>query len=365
LFLFLFFQALLLQLLISRFFPPFCQRSKWGGGKNDDGAAAVEEEQEVQGMQRDAFDEPRGGLGGIGLGAAKQQQQYAGVDPEVAKNLKNLLPGNNKIFKMLEKMGFKNRLGKNEDGLATALAPTMLEAGSGLGYNQKNLQSAKEAKKKNESAKAAKTADGPVRREESSGWKKVCWLCWGFFLQRDLTYECSKGAKKAEVKYITAQERKEHATAAAGSSVIFDMRGPNARILQTEQVGQLASCDGSLHACMARGHPLWHLHHSPLRAAAQRSGATQRRPLPRARAQHVALWHLTIVLFCFVLFCFVSFCFVLFITVQGPHCRHGGSGGARFWRAGGARRRAARGGTGDRVVPLLLHCGVFDSIRAR
>jgi hypothetical protein len=47
-----------------------------------------------------------------------------------------------------------------------------------------------------------------------------------------------KGAKKAEVKYITAHERKEH-TAAAGSSssgVIFDMRGPNARILQTEQV---------------------------------------------------------------------------------------------------------------------------------
>ena len=182
-----FFQALLLQLLIYRFFPPFYQRSKWGGGKNDGKAAAVEEEQEVDGMQRDAFDEPqaqaRGGLGGIGLGGAKQQQQqqYAGVDPDVAKNLKNLLPGNNKIFKMLEKMGFKNRLGKNEDGLATALAPTMLEAGSGLGYNQKNLQSAKEAKKKNESAKAAKAADGPAHREESSGWKKVCWLYSFFF----------------------------------------------------------------------------------------------------------------------------------------------------------------------------------------
>ncbi len=133
----------------------------------------------MEGMQRDAFDEPqgqaRGGLGGTGLGSKKQQQQqqHAGVDPEVAKNLKNLLPGNNKIFKMLEKMGFKNRLGKNEDGLATALAPTMLEAGSGLGYNQKNLQSAKDAKKKNDVAKAAKVADGPVRREESSGWMKV------------------------------------------------------------------------------------------------------------------------------------------------------------------------------------------------
>ena len=141
---------------------------------------------EVEGMQRDAFDEPheqgRGGLGGIGLGGKQQQQQqqqqqYAGVDPEVAKNLKNLLPGNNKIFKMLEKMGFKNRLGKNEDGLATALAPTMLEAGSGLGYSQKNLQSAKEAKKKNDIAKAAKAADGPVKREESTGWMKVRGLC--------------------------------------------------------------------------------------------------------------------------------------------------------------------------------------------
>jgi hypothetical protein len=49
-----------------------------------------------------------------------------------------------------------------------------------------------------------------------------------------------KGAKKVEVKYITAQERKEQAAAAGGSSsVIFDMRGPNARILQTEQVRQL------------------------------------------------------------------------------------------------------------------------------
>lgn len=55
------------------------------------------------------------------------------------------------------------------------------------------------------------------------------------------------------MKYITAQDRKEHATAAAGSSVIFDMRGPNARILQTEQVGQLASCDGSLHAVTPYG----------------------------------------------------------------------------------------------------------------
>ncbi len=50
----------------------------------------------------------------------------------------------------------------------------------------------------------------------------------------------SQGAKKAEVKYMTAQERKEQAAAAGGgSSVIFDMRGPNARILQTEQVRQL------------------------------------------------------------------------------------------------------------------------------
>jgi hypothetical protein len=156
------------------------QRSKWGaagggvGHKNED---VEEQEDDVEGMQRDAFDEPQGqaraGLGGIGLGGVKKQQQPTGVDPEVAKNLKNLLPGNNKIFKMLEKMGFKNRLGKNEDGLATALAPTMLEAGSGLGYNQKNLQSAKEAKKKNDVAKAAKVADGPVKREESSGWMKV------------------------------------------------------------------------------------------------------------------------------------------------------------------------------------------------
>jgi hypothetical protein len=51
----------------------------------------------------------------------------------------------------------------------------------------------------------------------------------------------AKGAKKVEVKYVTAQERKEQAAAAAGggggsSNVIFDMRGPNARILQTEQV---------------------------------------------------------------------------------------------------------------------------------
>ena len=67
-------------------------------------------------------------MGGIGIGG-KKQQQPAGVDPEVAKKLQSLLPGNNKIFKMLEKMGFKNRLGKNEDGLATALAPTMLDAG--------------------------------------------------------------------------------------------------------------------------------------------------------------------------------------------------------------------------------------------
>jgi hypothetical protein len=154
----------------------YLQRSKWGGGaggvgKREEEDAEERDEGEVEGMQRDAFDEPevqgRGGLGG------KKQQEPAGVDPEVAKNLKNLLPGNNKIFKMLEKMGFKNRLGKNEDGLATALAPTMLEAGSGLGYNQKNLQSAKEAKKKNEAAKAAKAADGPVRREESTGWMKV------------------------------------------------------------------------------------------------------------------------------------------------------------------------------------------------
>ena len=51
-----------------------------------------------------------------------------------------------------------------------------------------------------------------------------------------------KGAKKAEAKYITAQERKEQQAAAAvgssssssSSSVIFDMRGPNARILQTD-----------------------------------------------------------------------------------------------------------------------------------
>jgi hypothetical protein len=51
-----------------------------------------------------------------------------------------------------------------------------------------------------------------------------------------------QGARKVEVKYITAQERKEQA-AAAGSgsaSVIFDMRGPNARILQTEQVSSVA-----------------------------------------------------------------------------------------------------------------------------
>lgn len=159
----------------------YVQRSKWGVGaggvgKSEEADGEQRDEGEVEGMQRDAFDEPqahgRGGLGGIGLGS-KKQQEPAGVDPEVAKNLKNLLPGNNKIFKMLEKMGFKNRLGKNEDGLATALAPTMLEAGSGLGYNQKNLQSAKEAKKKNEAAKAAKAADGPVRREESTGWMKV------------------------------------------------------------------------------------------------------------------------------------------------------------------------------------------------
>ena len=39
-------------------------------------------------------------------------------------------------------------LGHEGVGLATALAPTMLEAGSGLGYNQKNVQSAKETKKK-------------------------------------------------------------------------------------------------------------------------------------------------------------------------------------------------------------------------
>jgi hypothetical protein len=166
------------------------QRSKWGGAGAGAGAGighkneqeekgVVCDDEEADGMRRDAFDEPqseeRAGLGGIGLGSKKQQppQQYAGVDPEVAKNLKNLLPGNNKIFKMLEKMGFKNRLGKNEDGLATALAPTMLEAGSGLGYNQKNVQSAKETKKKNEAAKAAKASDGPVRREESTGWMKV------------------------------------------------------------------------------------------------------------------------------------------------------------------------------------------------
>jgi hypothetical protein len=148
------------------------QRSKWGGVAGGAGKGGEEvEEEEVEGMQRDAFDEPQGqGRGGLG---SKKLQEAVGVDPQVAKNLKNLLPGNNKIFKMLEKMGFKNRLGKNEDGLATALAPTMLEAGSGLGYNQKNLQSAKDAKKKNEAAKAAKAAEGPVRREESTGWMKV------------------------------------------------------------------------------------------------------------------------------------------------------------------------------------------------
>jgi hypothetical protein len=167
------------------------QRSKWsaGAGLGSKSEAAAtgeeeEEEEEVDGMQRDAFDEPqgqlRGGLGGIGLGGTKQQkqqqqqqQQYTGVDPDVAKNLKNLLPGNIKIFKMLEKMGFKNRLGKNEDGLATALAPTMLDAGSGLGYNQKNVQNAKEAKRKNDAAKATKAADEPARRKDSTGWMKV------------------------------------------------------------------------------------------------------------------------------------------------------------------------------------------------
>jgi hypothetical protein len=52
-------------------------------------------------------------------------------------------------------------------------------------------------------------------------------------------FDFSKGAKKVEVKYITAQERKDQAGAAgSSSSVIFDMRGPNARILQTEQVRQ-------------------------------------------------------------------------------------------------------------------------------
>jgi hypothetical protein len=60
------------------------------------------------------------------------------------------------------------------------------------------------------------------------------------FLKHASGFDLSKGAKKVEVKYITAQERKEQAAAAGGSSsVIFDMRGPNARILQTEQVRQL------------------------------------------------------------------------------------------------------------------------------
>ena len=156
------------------------QRSKWGDAAAGSGLPSEDKpgqgsDAEVEGMPRDAFDElPEQRR--FGLGGSKRQPHPTAVDPEVAKNLKNLLPGNNKIFKMLEKMGFKNRLGKNEDGLATALAPTMLEAGSGLGYNQKNLQSAKEAKKKNEAARAG-TADGPIRRQDSTGWMKVCGCC--------------------------------------------------------------------------------------------------------------------------------------------------------------------------------------------
>jgi hypothetical protein len=58
-----------------------------------------------------------------------------------------------------------------------------------------------------------------------------------------------QGAKKVEVKYITAQERKEQAAAAGsgGASVIFDMRGPNARILQTEQVSDVSFTSIDVH----------------------------------------------------------------------------------------------------------------------
>jgi hypothetical protein len=56
----------------------------------------------------------------------------------------------------------------------------------------------------------------------------------------NVTFFVVQGAKKVEVKYVTAQDRKEQAAASgsSSSSVIFDMRGPNARILQTEQVSQ-------------------------------------------------------------------------------------------------------------------------------
>ncbi len=61
----------------------------------------------------------------------------------------------------------------------------------------------------------------------------------GLFSFQIIACKSAQGAKKVEVKYISAQDRKEQMAAASSSnssSVIFDMRGPNARILQTEQV---------------------------------------------------------------------------------------------------------------------------------
>ncbi|RYG65712.1 hypothetical protein EON64_11370, partial [archaeon] len=116
--------------------------------------------------------------------------------------------------KLLQKFGFKGRLGANEDGVATSIEVTVRPAGLGLGFG--------------EESKVIKDKKRPARsdaeREEMEGWKK------------------SKYQKMAPSSTISSTNKELHiadsmldlllADSSSGRrEVIIDMRGAEAVVL--------------------------------------------------------------------------------------------------------------------------------------
>uniref|UniRef100_K3WKH7 G-patch domain-containing protein n=1 Tax=Globisporangium ultimum (strain ATCC 200006 / CBS 805.95 / DAOM BR144) TaxID=431595 RepID=K3WKH7_GLOUD len=210
-----------------------------------DGAQSGEQE---RGADADAEDDVNAARGGLGLGADSRRSggglgfqgfaQQSEVSDESKK--KKDVPAMSKAqlanlgkwekhtkgfgLKMLAKMGFKGRLGKDESGVSSTIEVVQRPALMGIGYG--NFTEASALKHNRKIARELKgetvVEEATRKREEAEG------------LVEDDTLWRKRKAPEGTKKYKRAADVSHDAQAAkkkARSDVILDMRGPDVRVL--------------------------------------------------------------------------------------------------------------------------------------
>jgi tuftelin-interacting protein 11 len=157
-------------------------------------------------------------------------------------------------LKMLMKMGFNGRLGKQEQGLVNPVQAKLRPKGMGLSFNNFKERNESESFRNAQEEEKAADAKGkkPVVEEEAFESREMNW---------------KKGNRKQKTVYKTAADvtNKQQAGVAQGPDKyqIVDMRGPHVKILSSDQIATVDDEDpGWTPTASARSSQLPELQHN-------------------------------------------------------------------------------------------------------